>query len=74
MSTRATSMIRIGVAALVGSLVRIVANRWAIDVDGETLTSLLTAVAIAGYYSLAKWAEGRWPALRMLGLADPDTA
>lgn len=74
MGSRITSMIRIGVAAAVGTVVRIIFNKWGVDVDGETWTAAITGAFIGGYYSLAKWAEGRWPWLRALGLADPDNA
>ena len=72
MSNQITSMIRIGVAAGVGSVVSILVTKWGIDVDGESLTSAITGGFIGAYYALAKWAESKWPLLRLLGLNDPD--
>ncbi len=73
MSGPITSMIRIAVAAFIGTVVRIAANKWAIDVDGETLTAAITGAFIGGYYAIAKIIEAKYPALKLLGLADPDT-
>lgn len=71
MSARIQSSIRIGVAALVGVLVKLATEQLGIDVDGETITAALTGVFISIYYTLAKWAEAKWPAIKFLGLADP---
>ncbi len=71
MSNQITSMIRIGIAAAVGVAVKLLTEQVGLDVDGETLTAALTGAAISLYYSFARWAEARWPAIRFLGLADP---
>ncbi len=67
------SMIRFAFAAVAGTVVRIIANKWAYDIDGETLASASTAVAIVAYYAAVKLIERRWPKATLLGLADPDT-
>ncbi len=72
LSGPATSMIRIAAAALAGTVVRILANKYAIDIDGETLAAATTAVAIGAWYAVAKVVETKWPRVRLLGLADPD--
>lgn len=72
MSTRITSMIRIGVAALVGTLAQLAVNKWGIDFDGETVAAAATGIAISLYYAAAKWAEAKWPRIKFLGLTDPD--
>lgn len=74
MGSSVTSMIRIAVASLIGVIVKVVSNKWAIDIDGETLTAAVTGAMIAIWYAFAKWAEQKWTWLRLLGLHDPNIA
>ena len=74
LSTPITSMIRIAVAAVVGTVVRILSNKYGVvDIDGETLVAVSTGAVVAVYYALAKLVEAKYPRVRPLGLADPDT-
>ena len=68
MNDKIISFIRTYVPILVGSLLSILA-RWGLDVDSGTALALSTAITglfIAGYYTVARLLEARYPKLGVL--------
>ncbi|GAA2618675.1 hypothetical protein SMC26_40240 [Actinomadura fulvescens] len=74
MSDELTSLIRTYVPIAVGALVAWLATL-GVEVDDATSTALvvgITGVATAGYYTLVRLAESRWPWVgKLLGAARP---
>ena len=59
-----TSHIRTGVPVAVGWLLTRAGEQWGgswSEVDGEALTTAVTVIVIAVYYTIARELEKRWP-------------
>jgi len=72
LGSQITSIIRIAIAAAVGTGVNLAVSKWGIDMDGETITAAVTGAFIGAYYAIARAIETRWPASRFLGLLNPE--